>query len=78
LILQEFTLILYPTKFEGTSDTPIWAAVRASSAAPGYFNDFLLGDTVHQDGGILTNNATQIAIHEAHRLFKILQILFKI
>jgi calcium-independent phospholipase A2-gamma len=51
----------------GTSDVPIWAAVRASSAAPGYFNDFLLDDMVHQDGGILTNNATQIAIHEAHR-----------
>ena len=33
---------------KGTSDAPIWAAVRASSAAPGYFNDFLLDDMVHQ------------------------------
>lgn len=51
----------------GSCNAAIWAAVRASSAAPGYFNDFHLDGMIHQDGGILTNNATHIAIHEAHR-----------
>lgn len=53
------------SSFRGSSEEPIWAAVRASTAAPGYFDDFIWKGAVHQDGGILTNNASHIAIHEA-------------
>ena len=43
--------------------------MRASSAAPGYFDEFVLNDNIHHDGGIMTNNATIIAIHEAQKLW---------
>ncbi|TRY74653.1 hypothetical protein TCAL_00576 [Tigriopus californicus] len=58
-----------PSNFKGSSDHPIWAAVRGSSAAPGYFDEFCLEDKIFHDGGIMTNNATMIAIHEAQRLW---------
>eukprot|EP00095_Tigriopus_kingsejongensis_P010573 snap_masked-scaffold1137_size60140-processed-gene-0.4 protein:Tk10573 transcript:snap_masked-scaffold1137_size60140-processed-gene-0.4-mRNA-1 annotation:"conserved hypothetical protein" len=57
------------SNFKGSSIYPIWAAVRASSAAPGYFDEFALDDKIFHDGGIMTNNATMIAIHEAQRLW---------
>ncbi|CAB4061966.1 PNPLA8 [Lepeophtheirus salmonis] len=55
------------SNYKGSTEYPIWAAVRASSAAPGYFDEIMLHDTIHLDGGILTNNASQIAIHEARK-----------
>ena len=57
------------SSFNGSSNYPVWAAVRASSAAPGYFDEFSLDGNIHHDGGILANNATHIAIHEAKRLW---------
>eukprot|EP00096_Caligus_rogercresseyi_P009336 TRINITY_DN3153_c0_g1_i6.p1 TRINITY_DN3153_c0_g1~~TRINITY_DN3153_c0_g1_i6.p1 ORF type:complete len:443 (-),score=95.51 TRINITY_DN3153_c0_g1_i6:49-1377(-) len=57
------------SNYKGSSEYPIWAAVRASSAAPGYFDEIMLQDTLHLDGGILTNNASQIAIHEARKVW---------
>mgnify|MGYP002051815139 FL=1 len=57
------------SSFLGSSCYPVWAAVRASSAAPGYFDEFSLDGNIHHDGGILANNATHIAIHEAKRLW---------
>lgn len=57
------------SSFKGSNVYPVWAAVRASSAAPGYFDEFLLDDKIHHDGGLLTNNATHVAIHEARRLW---------
>jgi calcium-independent phospholipase A2-gamma len=57
------------TSYNGSSQHPVWAAIRASTAAPGYFDDFIHDDMVFQDGGILVNNPTQIAIHEAHKIW---------
>ena len=57
------------TSYQGSSRYPIWAAVRASTAAPGYFDDFIWENKVFQDGGILINNPTQIAIHEAQKIW---------
>ncbi|UXI21433.1 hypothetical protein NH340_JMT07376 [Sarcoptes scabiei] len=55
--------------FQGGSSHKIWEAVRASSAAPGFFEEFTLNKHVHQDGGILINNPTAVAVHEAKLLW---------
>lgn len=60
---------LVRSSFKGGCHYPVWAAVRASSAAPGYFDEFSLDNNIFHDGGILVNNATHIGIHEARRLW---------
>lgn len=51
--------------YNGSHSPKLWEVVRASSAAPAYFGDFLLNGEIHQDGGVLFNNPTAVAVHEA-------------
>ncbi|XP_051913954.1 calcium-independent phospholipase A2-gamma-like isoform X2 [Hippocampus zosterae] len=57
------------SRYAGGSGYPMWQAVRASSAAPGYFKEFLLQSDIHQDGGIIMNNPCALAVHESRLLW---------
>ncbi|XP_050368574.1 phospholipase A I isoform X3 [Argentina anserina] len=55
--------------FMGSCKHQIWQAIRASSAAPYYLDDF--SDDIHrwQDGAIVANNPTIFSIREAQLLW---------
>ncbi|XP_056241837.1 calcium-independent phospholipase A2-gamma-like [Seriola aureovittata] len=57
------------SRYAGGSAYQMWQAVRASSAAPGYFQEFPLKSDIHQDGGILLNNPCALAVHESRLLW---------
>ncbi|MCO5598027.1 hypothetical protein L7F22_052116 [Adiantum nelumboides] len=55
--------------FIGSCKHRIWEAIRASSAAPYYLDDFSSDMNRWQDGAIVANNPTVIAIREAQLLW---------
>lgn len=55
--------------FIGSCKHCIWEAIRASSAAPYYLDDFFSDANRWQDGAIVANNPTIIAIREAQLLW---------
>ncbi|XP_068601512.1 calcium-independent phospholipase A2-gamma-like [Brachionichthys hirsutus] len=57
------------SRYAGGSGFQMWEAVRASSAAPGYFQEFPLQSDIHQDGGIILNNPCALAVHESRLLW---------
>lgn len=57
------------SRYSGASGCQMWQAVRASSAAPGYFQEFPLQSDIHQDGGIILNNPCALAVHESRLLW---------
>jgi Leucine-rich repeat (LRR) protein/predicted acylesterase/phospholipase RssA len=57
------------SRYAGTCTEMAPNAIRASTAAPTYFDAFVLGDARHVDGAIVANNPTAVAVHEARRIF---------
>lgn len=55
--------------FEGTCKAELWQAIRASSAAPGFFQEFKFDSSILLDGGMLVNNCTGVAYTEARLLW---------
>lgn len=87
---RHFPISDIKSRYQGCGEVRIWEAMRASTAAPGYFEEMTLASYVHQvatvlhllatlyhihhhfytqDGGLLVNNPTAIALHEAQRLW---------
>lgn len=55
--------------YSGSCQYKMWQAIRASSAAPGYFAEYPLGNDLHHDGGLLLNNPSALAMHECKCLW---------
>jgi len=58
-----------PSRYPGFAGARAWEALRASTAAPGYFDPVTLGRGEGRltlvDGAVLHNNPTSLALHEA-------------
>lgn len=55
--------------YPGNCKQKVWEAVRASSAAPAFYQEITLGNLTLRDGGLLANNPTAIGIHECKLLW---------
>lgn len=58
-----------PSYYPGSYTHKLWEALRAATAAPGYFSECVLEGNVFSDGGMLTNNPSAVALHEAKLLW---------
>lgn len=58
----------------GSSKHKLWQAIRASSAAPYYLDDFSVGDERFIDGAVSVNNPSVVAVQEARMLYPDLKI----
>lgn len=57
------------SRYPGTCNASLITALRATSAAPSYFDDIVHEHGRHLDGGCIANNPAAIALHEARCLF---------
>ncbi|MBY0309327.1 MAG: patatin-like phospholipase family protein [Phycisphaerales bacterium] len=61
-----------PSRYQGTSNEEVYAGLRASTAAPTFFDPYVHPDHPeqrHVDGALYANNPAAVALHEARCLF---------
>jgi len=68
-----FRNYVYPensqSRYPGSCTSTLVIGLRASTAAPSYFDEVLIGTDRFQDGGVVANNPSAIAYHEAKRIW---------
>lgn len=64
-----------PSHYLGGCQHQLWQAIRATSAAPGYFQEFTLGNDLHQVGS--GEHQPSVIINLQHVLCKTLFLLSK-
>jgi patatin-like phospholipase/acyl hydrolase len=57
------------SSFPGSSEMLLWQAIRASSAAPVFFDDCTIDEDKFVDGGFMANNPSAVALSEAKKLW---------
>jgi len=63
---KEFAFRNYePSLYDGSSESRVWEAARATSAAPIYLSPFLWNGLLLEDGGFVANNPVFLARNEA-------------
>lgn len=58
-----------PTPLEGNANFRVWQAIRATCAAPGYFDPVVVDDLHLVDGAMLYNNPIALAANEAKSIW---------
>lgn len=53
----------------GSSGAKLWAAIRASTSAPTYYEPQVIEGVRYVDGGVTANNPSLLAVAEAHALW---------
>ena len=64
--------LLHPSikpPFPHTTTTPLFQAIIASCAAPGYFSHVVVSGSTHVDGAVVANNPAQLALLESKLLW---------
>ena len=74
LCILSYDLISHnPVTFESWSSTnsniKLWKAIRGSTAAPTYFPPLVYDNYMLIDGGVISNNLSDITYHNAKKLF---------
>eukprot|EP01094_Clydonella_sp_ATCC50884_P010317 TRINITY_DN1991_c0_g2_i2.p1 TRINITY_DN1991_c0_g2~~TRINITY_DN1991_c0_g2_i2.p1 ORF type:complete len:312 (+),score=93.02 TRINITY_DN1991_c0_g2_i2:216-1151(+) len=68
-VLRNYQFPEKESRYEGTCLLKAWEAVRATSAAPSMFAEFNDHGLRLSDGGLVANNPTSVAFHEAKHIW---------
>ena len=57
------------SRYDGDLTWRLWEVARATSAAPSFFDPFEREENQYMDGGIVGNNPSAVALHEAQKIW---------
>lgn len=70
--------IYYKNYEDINNDIPLWKIIRGSISAPSYFKPFALDDKILIDGGIVSNNLSDLIINEAINYYDENEIFYQL